>query len=64
MTPVGVRGDSRSEAAMMAPTAKATDVKNPKTFCSRVRELYILGENGGALACASSGGVGAQRVYK
>ena len=49
MTPVGVRGDSRSEAAMMAPTAKATDVKNPKTFCSRVRELYILGERGARL---------------
>lgn len=39
---LGVRGTVKSEAAIMAPTTNATVVKKPKTFCNRVRELYIL----------------------
>lgn len=46
MLALGVRGAVKSEAAMMAPTTKATVVKKPKTFCMRVRELYMMGDTG------------------
>lgn len=43
MTPLGVRAEPRSVAAMNAPRTKATVVKKPKTFWSRVKELCMLG---------------------
>lgn len=45
MVALGVRGAVKSEAAIMAPTMKATVVKNPKTFCMRVRELCMVGNS-------------------
>lgn len=42
MTPLGVRAEPRSVAAMNAPRTKATVVKKPKTFWSRVKELCML----------------------
>lgn len=43
MVALGVRGALKSDAAMRAATTKTTVVKKPKTFWTRVRELYILG---------------------
>jgi hypothetical protein len=46
MTPLGVRGKAKSVAAMKRPRKKATVVKKPKVFCTRVTELYILSVDG------------------
>jgi hypothetical protein len=42
MLALGVRGAIRSEHAIKAATAKATVVKNPKTFCARTMVECIL----------------------
>lgn len=44
MVPLGLRGATRSVAAIKAATTKATVVKNPKVFCNRSRELYMPGD--------------------
>lgn len=47
-TPLGVREEKKSVAAMKAPKTQATVVKKPKTFWMRVKEECMVGDSGGA----------------
>lgn len=43
ISPLGVRGATRSDSATNAATTKAAVVNRPKVFWMRVTELYMLG---------------------
>lgn len=46
ISPLGVRGATRSDSAMKAATTKAAVVNRPNVFWMRVTELYMLGAGG------------------
>jgi hypothetical protein len=54
---LGVRGEKRSEAAIMAATTKATVVKKPKVFWMRTMEEYMAAVGWGRCAPSSSMGI-------